>query len=496
MKKTHTAPLFGLGLLALTACGSPDNTVDATTVANTDLMPLSAPLAIDFDAPLSGTLTVSTFDSMITGPFLEQAAELFMYAHPDTTVYVSSFSTPPAIQTGPDGMMMMRTSNDVGAERRDYVSMINTELMSGRGPDVLAMDVLPFHAYATGGHLVDLRAFMEADPNFHLHHYRENIFHAVADATGQFMFPIDYDFRYLAFDSDLFSPQQLGYLDIQGTFSFDDMLDIASMNPLTNPDAHVFGMGVTQMFSEMFVQDFDYFVNTQAGTAHFDTGRFEALIDQLNELEAAGDLPPSIARMHGQGGHGGHGGGQPDMAQMMAMQNEQRFAFSPRSSVLLLSELERMHGVAGQQFMVMGMGNRDNDVIGGLITDSYGNVAFDVHLGFGINANADLETQRLAWEFIRFLSNEAMTATTLMRGFPTHIEAFETRAAFSADASILDDYLAKVSYFTSQLNQFNNTDSLILDTVRAEMTAFFDGQQSVEQTINTLQSRITLMLNE
>ena len=40
-----------------------------------------------------------------------------------------------------------------GGDVSDYINMINTELMSGCGPDILAMDILPFYEYARNGPL-------------------------------------------------------------------------------------------------------------------------------------------------------------------------------------------------------------------------------------------------------------------------------------------------------------------------------------------------------
>ena len=48
---------------------------------------------------------------------------------------------------GADGAFMATWTQggDIMQERRDYINRVNTELMSGRGLDIIALDVLPFH---------------------------------------------------------------------------------------------------------------------------------------------------------------------------------------------------------------------------------------------------------------------------------------------------------------------------------------------------------------
>ena len=501
-----------VSILGLTACAGSQVTENTTPV-------------MDFSSDISGEITVYTFDSMMIGPFLEEAARLFMYQNPDTVVNVESFSSMPAVRraegAGGTSIMVSGDGGNRSQERRDYINMVNTELMGGRGPDILALDVLPFHEYARIGQLADLRQFMDADPSFNINDYRVNIFDALTDEDGrQFIFPVDYAFRYAAYDSSLLTGNQLALLEGGGTFSFESLIEIGQMAEI---DEHLFGMDVGPergLFQEIFAQNYSKFIDIENRQANFNDGAFVDLLNRLVALEERGYIPPRTGTLDRDTIM------SPDIIQQLM---NERFAFKPRPSTLLLSEIQRQ---AGQQRAVMmvsgtsGLGNSEDDRVAGLMANDRGEIPFTVSNGLGINSNS--QNQQLAWEFIKFVSSEAVTQSMRMQGLPTHIGAFEERAALSitgelfasaiqeggtfrvgdipeglvreemdaTDLQVLADYIELVEYFTNQLNTFFTTDAIIEEIVMTEVEEFFNGSRTAEDIAQTLQSRINLVLNE
>ena len=535
--------------IGLTACAGPSGVSEDRTDGNTGS-------TIAETAGISGEITVYTFDSMMTGPFLEEAAQMFMLHHPNTEVNVSSFSSMPEIRrsegAGGTSVMIATQGGDTSQERRDYINMVNTELMSGRGPDILAFDVLPFHEYARTGQLVNLREFMNADADFNINDYRVNIFDALTTDQGQFVFPIDYAFRYIAYDRSLFSDDQLARLEAGGTFSFDRMIEIGQMSDIEEP---LFGMNIGPrpgLFQEVFSQNYSRFVDIHNRQANFTDGAFVDLLNQLIDLEHNGYVPTRADALDPDALMRSHD----IMQQMMS----DRFAFKPRPSMMLINEVQRREGRQGAMMFGGGgaMGNPEDDEVAGIMGNDQGEIPFTIGQGFGINANS--ENQAAAWEFIKFLSNYAVRHSMRMAGLPTHIEAFEERAELSmtgalfasgvtggavvrsgdggepggsggavvrsADTeapdgdnedvinqdaqnidfqvvpldeegrAILQEYITLVEYFTNQLNTFFMTDAIIEDIVLTEVREFFDGSRSAEDVAQTLQSRINLFLNE
>ena len=95
-----------------------------------------------FSNAISGEITVSAYDSMAYRSFLEEAAKAFEALYAGTKVKVETFSAMPEVRTGGQGnMQVTRTEiqNDPQG-RADYISRINTNLMSGTGADLYAID--------------------------------------------------------------------------------------------------------------------------------------------------------------------------------------------------------------------------------------------------------------------------------------------------------------------------------------------------------------------
>ena len=514
MKKTIALILMLTIALVFTAC------------AGTSNVP-SSPMPSDImNGEIGGEITIYTFDSILTGPFLEEAARLFMEKHSDTGVIVNveSFSSMPEVRrsegAGGGSIMIATAAGDPAAERRDYINMINTELMSGRGPDILALDVLPFHIYAQNGHLANIREFMDADPNFNINDYRVNIFDALNTDEGQFIFPINYDFRYVAFDSSLFTEDEMIPLETDSVFSFERLIEIGRDAFHTqNEEFPLFGMSVGPqrgMFQEMFSQNYSQFIDTINREANFADGTFADMLNQLVTLEEGNYISPRVNMPTGGGGGGDaiRSLNPEDIERMM----NNRFFFKPHHSSMLINEFVQRAGNGGVSLM-MGMsvmgGNTEDDKIAGLMGNGHGEVPFSVSQGFGINSNS--ENQRTAWEFIKFLSSDAMTYSMRVIGIPTHIGAFEERAALSITGALfsehlgidtpsdemtpeqreaLEEYIALIEYFTNQLNTFFVTDALAEEIVLNEVQEFFSGNRSAEDVANSLQSRINLFLNE
>lgn len=501
-------------IIGLTACAGGGNGGSAVNPganpSGSEIGAEATPLA-DFSNDIGGEITVYTFDSMLTGPFLEEAAQMFMYKHPDTVINIETFSSMPEVRRaeGTEGAaIMVATQGDMSAERRDYINMVNTELMSGRGPDILALDVLPFHEYARNGFLVNLREFMYADSNFDINDYRVNIFEALNSDLGQFIFPVDYAFRYVAYGTELID------LEPGGIFSFENLIELGQQRGSAagaDSEANLFNMSIGPargLFQEMFTQNYGYFVDLNNRQANFNTGTFADMLNLLIYLEQNGYVQQRASAPEAGAVR------TPEM--MLNMMNEEAY-FRVRQSAMLINEFQQHgDGIRGGMQIVVGAGDMvgsENSEIAGILGNEHGEVPFTVHQGFGINSNS--QNQHTAWEFIKFLSSEAVRQSMRMRGLPTHIEAFEERAMLSitgelfsaefggqvremdaTDQEALADYIAKVEYFTNQLNTFLTVDTMIEDIVLTEVREFFDGSRNAEDVAQTLQSRIHLFLNE
>jgi len=458
--------------------------------------------------PLSGDLTISAFDSIMMGPFLEQAAELFTYKHPDVNITVESFSAVPEMMEieMEDGTTAQVMRVEGGPhQHRDYINQVNTELMSGRGPDILTLDILPFHRYAMMRHLANLQTLMDNDPNFNTGDYRANILDAITSEDGLFKFPITIDFSYLTFDSSLFTPAQKSALLENDTFTVEELFDIARPaleDAHTNGNEHLMmALPEFMLFLRMFDLYQGHFIDIHNRQANFTDGIFVEMLNQIKRFSDAGYL---------------HGDWADNVRTLGGTAATERYFYGLNPNLMLFNEFNRDDPVR----WAMDFSGRisDDDLIAGLLKNSFGQVPFALgeRMGgaaFGINANSP--NQALAWEFIKFLSSYAlMELIQSPGGIPLHVGALEevtrrwaTNAIFSeqqgesieltaAEQARFDAYMETVDHFMSLFNTFNVTDTIIRDMVIEAVREFFDGDISAEDLANRLQSSIHLVLNE
>jgi len=179
----------------------------------------------------SGSLSITCYDTGRQEHFLDDAAQQFMSVYPNVTVTVNAFSKPPDVKTGQDAngnpqAMITVNENQQAQDQADYVQSVNTELMSGKGADILVMDILPYQKYADGGQLADMDSLMDSDPAFNQSDYYMNVLDAAKYDGKLYLFPLDFTFDFFAYDSTLLDAQAQSQLDKGGPFTYDQLIGI------------------------------------------------------------------------------------------------------------------------------------------------------------------------------------------------------------------------------------------------------------------------------
>jgi len=492
------AAISAAALFTLSAC--------ADSAAPTK--PADAPVHFVALEEVTGTITVSAFEAATYSAFLEEAARAFEEKYPGTTVNVEIFSAMPEVRTqqmeGGRVMSVMRMEDD-SAARNDYIQAVNTELMSGRGPDVLAMDVLPLHSYIERGVLTDISPFMEGDSNFNRLNFRGNILDAAKIDKGLYMLPVDFMFNFYTYDSYLLP-------DISGRFtniriSAEDLMEIGKdvfeeVNSRQEAHTYMFnlsgGRQSPSMFQTLFAQNFSDFVNIGERSANFNDGTFAELLNSIRDYVEAGYLRAG-AEDFAQIAQGG-----PPSPEMLERLREERFFFKPKPVLSLTSHFYQnpnlfiMRGVA--------LGNEADDEIAGITSNRRGETPFTYTQAYAINANSD--NQATAWAFISFLASYEMQTSMSLRGLPIHNDAFEQRLEMellrqmgateldSEGRHILGDYIDTVNEMAASINTFFIQDNAVTQIIDAELEHFFNGSRSAEDVAATIQNRVGLYLNE
>ncbi|MDR0455666.1 MAG: extracellular solute-binding protein [Treponema sp.] len=454
-----------------------------------------------FSGEITGTITISAYDTMFYRNFLVDAAKAFESLYPGIMVNVETFSAMPVIKTGDQGMMVVEIQNDPQS-RADYISRINTNIMSGTGADLYAMDVLPLHKCAESGTLENLDSYIATDPGFHKRDYRENILDAARFKDGTWFLPLDYDFNFFTYDTTLVPVEIGGSFGIDDPVSTEDLLRIGTV--LYNGtyklfNIHDYSRGPISMFNILLNENIQSYLNLETRKANFVDGSFASMLNSVKNYGAQGFIPQGVTGQQDAG----------QLRQRTAGASADRFYFKQYNATNLLAQFTRKLGMVMRSEGGMAAGIVSDDEIAGIRANANGSVSFTFSQGYGINSQS--KNKAAAWAFIKFLLSKEvqLSPNFIAMGLPINNEArFEkaelTISAFAGSTEAmndqlrkaLDEYRAAAETLSDSIDTFVLLDSSLNDMIAQEVVYFFGNSRTADEVARVLQNKADLYLSE
>lgn len=458
---------------------------------------------------LTGEITVSCYDTMMYKSSLEAAAKSFEAENPGTKINIETHAPMPEIKTSEKGgaSIAVISKEEDPQGKADYINKINTELMSGEGADVLAMDILPFYKYADRGQLEDLRNYMDADRDFNKSEYLENVIDALRYKGGQYILPMDYRFDYLAYDSSLFTEEEQQKLESISTLTYDQLV-VSAEGPFERVNAgsgdpiRMFGLSAYSsrqgsMFREALQQNYETFIDMENKNVNLTDGRFAGLLEKLGTYADNGYLQPNVDSLEK---------GEINIDDFKKLKEEQ-FFYKIKSHVSILFNVLKETGMNIMvSFGNTSAGNEENDLTLGLPENESGDVNFAYTQAYGINSNSD--NKALAWAFVKHLMSKEVQASlegirvSLPVNNAARLEKAKmeiTGASFEltdSQQTALDQYVKTIEGFSDLLNHCPIQDDTVNQMINEEAARYFNGSKTSEEAAETLQKKIELYLNE
>jgi multiple sugar transport system substrate-binding protein len=452
----------------------------------------------------SGEITVSAYQTMTYRSFLEAAARVFESLHPGTKINVETFSAMPEIRTAEQNgsaVAIVQYPEDAPREA-DYISRVNTRLMSGEGADIYAMDVLPIHKFVESGQLENLETLMDGDEAFNQADYRRNILEALRYRNGIWFLPLDYSFNYFAYDSVLLPDATAAGFGTDAAWTTAEILAMGEQYydgsaQVFNTRDYSLGGGLARLLVHENIQTF---VDFEHKRANFTDGSFAGLLESVRRAGERGYVPRGVTRREDV---------EVLMLQQVGEDELKRFFFKWKGNFSLVSHVLRETG----NRMTMWSGDEaraveDDDEIAGVSANTGGAVPFAYNHAYGISSGS--KNKVLAWAFLKYLLSEEMQLSpTLSAGsLVLHNKAREQRAEqlfsgftggmpISADLSLaLETYRAAVEELSDRINCFTVSDTAIIEMITSEMHYFFTGTRTAAEVASVLQNKVDLYLNE
>ena len=389
-----------------------------------------------------------------------------------------------------------KSSSDYRIEITDYsefntdedytagMTKLNTEIISGKIPDLIDISNLPIKQYAAKGLLEDIYPYIEGDSELS----RDDLMPGVIKA-------VETDGKLYQLVSSFSVMSIVGAPDVVGTemgWTMDEMQEIINAHPEAD---YPFGSYMTRdsIMQYLCMLNMDKYMNWQTGECSFNSDEFKKLLtfansfpEKIDESDEGTYIDPGV----------------------MIQDGRQLF------SIFSASDFQNYQYYKAQ--------------FGGAITfkgfpsdSGSGNVA---QINGGIAMTSSCKDKEGAWKFMRTLLTEDFQEN-LNWGYPISKKAYDKKLAEAmvqeyttdengnkikvsnggmsmGDGAVVEFYAItqeEADQITALINSVDHTasyDQSLLNIISEEAAYYFSGEKTVDQTADIIQSRMTILINE
>jgi len=361
-----------------------------------------------------------------------------------------------------------------------FFMVLNTELLSGKGPDIIDISYQSPGNWVNKGLLVNLSELMAADPDFNQSQLFENIVEASKSNGNLYVMPLSFQLRSLLVgDGDAI--QKAGVRIDDDSWTWNDFIAAAEKLMGEKKYKYAFGGAPAELLLSLQIRaDYKRWVDTAQRQAHFQSDAFIELLKQTKEMyDRQIAAPPEQLR----------GSEKPKMYFM----NAGVFSFDSYLTVRSAYPNGKLYRMPHAPEERKG-------------------VAFAATDALAITANSSVIEE--AWDFIKFALSEEMQYTPEIpaqyANFPINKIAYDRwmkdirNAGKAGSIELMNG--SKVKVTDQDIQDFESLiakastlfadDDKVLNMIYEEAPAYFEGQKSAEAVAKLIQNRVMTYLNE
>lgn len=390
-------------------------------------------------------------------PVYSQAEKMYEAKHPDMDIQIKEYSQEEG--SNPEG------------DLEKYVNTTNTELLSGKGADLIALDVsgLSIGKYVDKQALVNLSELMKQDPAFDSNSYEMNILDGAKMGGGLYSLPLRFFLDSLMGDAKAI--KQSGVTFDDSTWTWGEFTTVGKR--LAASGGHTYSMGNTppeQMLNNLFVDNYNRIIHEEKRHASFDADAFVGLMEQVKTMYT-------------------------DKVVTDAEVNAGDYFFAP---ALILSPEDYFVGPAMfyEQGKIYHKPLTAGQQVGG---------TFVMHKNLGMNRNSKVQPE--AWDFMKFLLSEEIQTMPVLQGFSINKNVNEKTFKDLEDKGTIESPMgsaipvqkADIEVLKQLMNNAitpQQNDSKIQSIIEEEAKAYYSGQKSAQAVADLVAIRVTTYLNE
>ncbi|MBP1967160.1 ABC transporter substrate-binding protein [Paenibacillus aceris] len=433
------------GLLFLTACSSNN-----------------AATSPDPGSKMSGGKKNVVIAVQSSDRFLETAAQKFEDQHPEIHIEIKEY-----LATASNGNGMKQATSQADMEK--FVQTVTTQVASGKGADLIAMNSLPQDKFVEKKLLVNLYDLMAKDSSFDKSKYYPNILKASQNGDGLYAMPFAFALDVMEGNTDLLKKANVEIDD--KTWTWDQFKDIAKKLKQQAGSDYV---GIVNLFPNQLLADYidsNYSKLVQQGKANFDSDLFRNMMRQIKAMYDEGIL---------------------------------KAEFSYDYSKSLFS----MYGLASPEQAITQPANTSNFQKPTVDGKAQGG-GFKTYFSLGLNSKSKVQPE--AWEFIKFLLSDEMQSSSDLMGLPLNKAVIEKKldAAIQSiangklqmpkmkpDDKMVDERIQALKKLLEGAGVKSSSDMKVVSIAMEEFESYMSGQKSAEEVSKLIQNRVNTYLNE
>jgi multiple sugar transport system substrate-binding protein len=120
--------------------------------------------------------------------YLDTAIAKFQKSHPEVQIKITHY---------------FKSADYRNGTYKEYLKVLNTQLMTGKGADIIYLNHLPYRKYIEKNCFVDLGRFIKKDRGFNFNDYQTNILNGCKVKGKLYTLPVMFSFEVLAGDQEI-----------------------------------------------------------------------------------------------------------------------------------------------------------------------------------------------------------------------------------------------------------------------------------------------------
>ena len=413
---------------------------------------------------------------------IESAINKFQAAHPNIKVEVKDYE-------GAFSAEKLKSStaedeyNRSKQAQENYRKSVSTELMAGKGPDIIdtTISILPYRELAEKNVLANMSKLIKNDKNFDIGNYQQDLLNACKYKDNLYIMPISFSIiNTLGMNKSIINKEGLKFDSSRWTW--EDFFDIAQkIKKDTNGDGKADQYALPKMTAREllnYIYVNDNFIDYDNKTAKFNSKEFIELLNFVKSFPTDLVCSPVMDR------------------------TELHKKADPGTIGFIPAELQDYSSLSYNQAVF----NEEVEYLDMPLYNGKRNAkSFELYRSFAINEKSELKEE--AWEFIKVLLSDELQSSPDNHGFPVNLFALQEQANLGLTSSNnyyegrnvkplkLED-IDMINKMMGEIKAVNysesNADKIVFDGA----DEFFSGKKTAEEAANQIQNKINIYLGE